>query len=485
MHILIPTAEIYPYAKVGGMGDMVAALSRHLSKLGHDVRIVLPYYRNIKNLNLDHQIFLNNFKVNLPFKTINCRVLEYLETDSGVILYFIDYPEYFDREGIYNDRQKDYPDNPERFIFFSYAALLLTKHFDFHVDVLHGHDWPTGLIMPLLKCGIKWSAQIEEVKTVFTIHNLAYQGNYPLSYFKSIGLPESFLHHQDGLEFFGQISFLKAGIAYADHITTVSITYAREIQTDAGGCGLQGLLQKRKESITGILNGIDESIWNPLTDSYLTNHYDISTIEQKKLCKQDLQQKMGLHPDLNIPLIGGISRLVFQKGFDIVASALVDLLAENIQFALLGTGDDQIESQLTEISKHYSNFKFYNGYSEHLAHLIIAGCDIFIVPSRYEPCGLTQLYSLKYGTIPVVHATGGLEDSVNNIKDSTGNGIKFSPLTPYNLKIAILKAVELYQDDRDRWKKIMINGMKENHNWDYQILQYHNLYRSLTRIMHP
>lgn len=473
---------MFPYAKTGGLADMVASLSRHLSHLGHDVKVILPYYRSIKEMKLLPEIFIDNLVVKTGKESTNCKIYEHLEVDSGVSVYFVEKNEYFNRSGFYNDSNIDYKDNAERFIFFAHAAVQLSRYFKSNIDILHCHDWQSALPIALLKADINIPEQLNKTHSVFTIHNLGYQGNFDSYNFSKTGLPTEYFS-TEGLEFYGQLSLIKAGIIYSDIITTVSPNYAKEIQTEDYGFGMEGILKKRKNHLIGILNGIDESIWNPAKDPCLICHFDHTTIEKKKICKVNLQEKMSLNRNTATPLIGGISRLIHQKGYDMVVSALPGLLSHDIQFVLLGTGEPALEEKFNQISKQYSNFKFYNGYNETLAHQIIAGSDIFIIPSRYEPCGLTQMYSLKYGTIPIVNATGGLEDSVRDIKNnlSTGTGIKFSPFSTANFIFNIIKTIELYKNEKNLWYKIMYNGMKENHSWQHRILQYHDLYRNLTR----
>lgn len=487
MHVLIVSSEIYPYAKTGGLADMVGSLAKSLSNLGHDVRVILPFYKNIYNLNLDVEVFVDSFTIKLGDEKLTCKIYEYLDINSGITLYLIEHLNYFNRNGFYNENNKDYPDNAERFIFFSKAAIKLCKFFQFNIDIIHCHDWQTGLIPAFLKSDVKnpkdnIPLQLKHTKSVFTIHNLGYQGNFPEYYYKMTGLPKAFFSI-DGLEFYGGISFLKAGIYYSDIITTVSSTYAKEIQTHKSGFGLDGLLKARRDKLIGIPNGIDENIWNPEIDTFLLSHYNSLNLENKKKCKTELQENFGLNINQDIPLIGGISRLVHQKGYDMVASVLPGLLSHNIQFVLLGTGDVDIENNFADLAKHYQNFKFYNGYNEHLAHLIIAGSDIFIIPSRYEPCGLTQMYSLKYGTIPIAHATGGLEDTIKDFNEinEEGNGLKFKSFSSSNFISSVIRATNIYKSNKNLWNKFMLNGMKENHNWSHRVLQYHNLYRNLLK----
>jgi len=487
MHVLIISSEMYPYAKTGGLADMVGSFSKSLSQLGHDVRVILPFYKQIYNMNLEIDIFAENFSISLGDEMISCNIYEYLDIDSGVTLYLIEQLNYFNRIGFYNENNKDYADNAERFIFFSKAAIKLCKFFNFNIDIVHCHDWQTGLIPAFLKANVKHPKdnippQLKHSKSIFTIHNLGYQGNFPKYFYKLTGLPENFFSI-NGLEFYGKMSFLKSGIFYSDMITTVSSTYAQDIQTPESGFGLDGLLKTRRDKLIGILNGIDENIWNPEIDTFLLPHYNSSNFENKIKFKAQLQENFGLTINPDIPLIGGISRLVHQKGYDMVANVLPNLLSHNIQFVLLGTGEINIENQFEDFSNKFQNFKFYKGYNEPLAHLIIAGSDIFIIPSRYEPCGLTQMYSLKYGTIPVAHSTGGLEDTIKNFNENTGegNGLKFKDFSSGNFVLAVLKAANIYKSNKNLWKKFIENGMKENHNWSHRVIQYHNLYRNLLK----
>lgn len=482
MHILKIASEAYPYSKTGGLADMVGDLSRHLSKLGHDVRVVLPYYKCTKEKKLDIEVLADDFKVVCGGKTVICRILKHLETSSSVRFYFIEQDKYFDRSELYNENNVDYPDNAERFIFFCNASVQMAKYFDFNVEVIHCHDWQSGLVPALIKSGAYKPSQLADAKTVFTIHNLGYQGNYPMSNFHMTGLPPEFAS-TEGLEFYSNMSLIKSGIIYSDVLTTVSPRYAAEIQTPQYGFGLDGLLKEKRNKLIGILNGIDENLWNPLSDPFLCCHYSEEAIEDKTNCKKSLQNKMNFIADPEVPLIGAISRIAHQKGHDMLARVLPGILSNDIQMIILGTGDPAIESSFEAISRHYNNFKFINAFDEPLSHQIIAGSDIFIVPSRYEPCGLTQMFALQYGTFPVVHATGGLDDTVKNFDPvtGTGNGVKFMPFSDIEFTSALVKAMTLFDRDKKLWKKILQNGMRENHSWDHRVLQYHNLYRSITR----
>lgn len=482
MHILTIASEAHPYSKTGGLGDMVGDLSRHLSKIGHDVRVVLPYYRCTKEKNLDIEIQTDDLRVNSGEKTVQCRILKYLEPSSSVRFFFVENDAYFDRPELYNENNVDYPDNAERFIFFCNAAMQLAKSFDFDVDIIHSHDWQAGLVPALFKAGVHLPKQLSKAKTVFTIHNLGYQGNYPMSYFKMTGLPPSYASTQ-GIEFYSNISLIKSGIVFSDMLTTVSQKYALEIQSPEFGFGFDGLIREKRNKLIGILNGIDENLWNPLSDPFISCHFGADSIETKAICKSNLQRKINFPQDPKTPLVGGISRIAYQKGHDMIARVLPGILSSDIHMVVLGTGDPEIERQFHEISRHYNNFKFINAFDEPLSHQIIAASDIFIVPSRYEPCGLTQMFALKYGTMPVVHATGGLDDTIKNIDPITekGNGFKFSPFSEIEFTSALFRAIALFDKDKNLWKKIIVNGMDENHSWEYRVMHYHNLYRSLAR----
>ncbi|MBN1620604.1 glycogen synthase GlgA [candidate division WOR-3 bacterium] len=482
MHILTVSSEAYPYSKTGGLADMVGDLSRHLAKLGHDVRVVLPYYRCTREKNLDTEIHAEDFKVICGDKTVTCRILKFIEESSSVRFYFVDQKGYFDRPELYNENNVDYPDNAERFIFFCNATVQMTKYFDFDVDIIHCHDWQTGLIPALIKTGFSKPSTLKEAKTVFTIHNIGYQGNYAMSNFHLTGLPPD-LASTSGLEFYQNMSLIKSGIIFSDFLTTVSPRYASEIQTPELGFGLNSLIKEKRNKLAGILNGIDDSHWNPMTDPFLCCHYGPEDLEEKTNCKKNLQNKMNFPPDPDIPLIGGISRIAHQKGYDMVASVLPGILSNDLQMVILGTGDPQIENQLENISRRCHNFKFIKAFDESLSHQIIAGCDIFMVPSRYEPCGLTQMFALKYGTFPVVHATGGLDDTVKNFDPvtGTGNGVKFTPFSDIEFTSALVKALTLFERDKALWKRVLKNGMLENHSWEHRVIQYHNLYRDMTR----
>ena len=478
MKILLASSEVFPFSKTGGLADMVGAMARALANAGHEVRVVTPLYRGIqkkypalRKVDWHFQLPLGGF-----YKSAE---LWELDEPSGLKIYFVDCPAYFDRAGIYHENNISYADNAERYIFFSKCVVHLARYLPWRPDVVHVHDWQVGLVPALIlqQDSEGWG---NPPATCLTIHNLAYQGVFPAAAFALTNLSKDFFH-TEGAEFFGLLNCLKAGIAYAGFITTVSPRYAREITTEEFGCGLDGLLRRRHKSLTGILNGVDYSEWNTTKNSHLFKPYSVSRIAGKKINKLELQKLFGLQVDESIPLFGTISRLAEQKGVDIQLGALAEMLNTKMQFVLLGSGSPEYERGYRDLARHFPNQVAVRiGYDESLSHRIEAGCDFFLMPSRFEPCGLNQMYSLRYGTIPIVRATGGLDDSVvdwaENAKSATG--IKFNGYSARALAKAIRKALVLYHQP----KLLAIcrhNAMKADFSWERTIGQYLRIYQNL------
>ncbi|RMF88822.1 MAG: glycogen synthase GlgA, partial [Nitrospinota bacterium] len=437
--ILYVTPEVAPLATTGGLGDVAGALPPTLRALGHDVRVVMPYYRAVKEKGIAVQPVGSVFPVPLGERNESCQILQ-AEMQGGVPLYLVQKDKYYDREFLYGPPQGDYPDNAERFIFFCRAIPEMVRREVFHPEVIHANDWQTGLIPVYLKTLYREDPRLQGIKTVFTIHNLAYQGLFWYFDLPLTGLPPS-LFSPEGIEFYGKISLMKAGIVFADVINTVSKKYREEIQTEAFGCGLDGVLRARRHVLYGILNGVDYQEWNPATDRYIVAHYDPEHLEGKRLCKQDLLSWYGLPQDEEKPVIGMVTRLVEQKGCDLVAEAMDRLLALGVSFVLLATGEERYQQLFQTLRQRYpAQVGVRIEFNHALAHKVVAGADMLLMPSRFEPCGLTQIYALKYGTIPVVHATGGLDDTIQNYKVKTGrgNGFKFQEYSA----TALLQKVE-------------------------------------------
>ena len=481
LKVLFLSSEVVPFAKTGGLADVAGALPGALKRMGADVRLVLPYYRLVREGNFQIRPVLRDLKIPLGGETLTVNVLE-THTEDGVPVYLIERDDLYDRPNLYGSAVGDYYDNLERFSFFSHAALILSEALLFSPDLIHCHDWQTGLVPALIKGPYGEPSTLSGTPTVFTVHNLGYQGLFPAGKLPVTGLSKTEFFHPEGLEFWGKISLLKAGIVYAQAVTTVSPTYAREIQTPEYGLGMEGILKKRRSSLHGILNGVDYGVWNPATDSHLPCTYSPRKMEGKHRCKESLIQEMGIDPSLTKkPLLGMISRLDNQKGFDLLIEILGEILELDVGFILLGSGDELIQKAIQEAAmRHRGQVGFEMGFDEPLAHRIMAGLDMFLIPSRYEPCGLTQIYALKYGTVPVVRATGGLDDTIVPFDPLTkkGNGFKFGPYKADAFASAIRQAVNLFQDPRV-WKKLMANGMKADFSWDKSARRYMEIYRSV------
>ena len=474
--ILFVTSEAHPFIKTGGLADVSGSLPKALAELSQDVCLILPKYRDLKIQGLPR--FLCSLKVD------NCLVnlLETQIPETNVRVLLVDYPEFFDYPGnpYLDETGQDRANNAERFTLFCKIAVEVAmdrSYQNWKADIVHCNDWQTGLVPALL------SLEKKRPATLFTIHNMAYQGIFPATQVNSLNLPSK-LWNAEGLEFYEQLSFLKGGLVYADHITTVSPTYALEIQTSEFGCGLEGLLSHRKKVLSGIINGIDSEHWNPATDNYLSENYQVDSIELKQHNKNALQQRLGLPVNNSVPLFGLISRLVAQKGIDLILDCLPEILTMPIQCVFLGAGDKIFEQQLQELAQQYpEKIAITLGYDESLAHLIEAGADIFLMPSRFEPCGLNQMYSQRYGTIPIVRKTGGLADTVvdslpHTIANKTATGIAFTEANTGSLLEAIKRSL-MYYNFPDAWKKIQRNGMRKDFSWHQSAEQYLKLYQSI------
>ena len=456
------TSEAAPFAKTGGLADVLGALPPALAKLGEEVVVVMPRYASIP---LDGAARIwddmplsvgpNSFAVSI----------DQVERE-GVRYRFVDCPELYGRAGVYGEGGVDYVDNHIRFALLNRAAIEIGRSI-FRPDIFHGHDWPAGLLAPYLR------ESDTGAKSVMTIHNLGYQGNFPASALGDLGLSPA-LFHPGGLEFWGSVNFLKAGIVWSDAITTVSPTYAKEIQTVEYGHGLDGVLRGRADSITGILNGVDYTEWDPHIDPCVRHHYSVRNLAGKRLEKRSLLKEVGLPLNEKRPLIGIVSRFAGQKGFDLVAAIAPELAEMDLAMVVLGSGEARFEEMFRDLAEAYpQKFAVQVGYDNGLAHRIEAGSDMFLMPSQYEPCGLSQMYSLRYGTVPIVRATGGLEDTV----DET-TGFKFAEYTPEALLDAIRQALEAWSE-RKAWLERMRQGMKKDFSWDAAAAGYQNLYRSL------
>jgi starch synthase len=477
LNIVFAASECVPFSKTGGLADVVGALPRALAELGHSVTVYLPRYQHTK-INAVRTALRS---VSVPFADQYrfCSVLDGGK-QSGVQFYFIDYPPFFDREGLYGTPAGDYPDNAERFALFSRAVLEASKVLGVP-DIFHCHDWQTALIPVLLRTVYAADPAFRDTATVFTIHNIGYQGVFPADRLPLLMLPED-LFSIPRMEFWGKINFLKGGLVFADRITTVSRKYSQEIQTPEFGFGLEGVLRGRAGDLSGILNGVDYNEWSPEKDKLILTQYSLGTIESKHGCKRDLLRQFGLegaNPEL--PVIGIVSRLAGQKGFDLIAEIADELSQMPLIMTVLGSGESRYEELFRDLSFRFPDkFALRTGYDNALAHKIEAGSDMFLMPSRYEPCGLNQIYSLKYGTVPIVRATGGLDDTIESWDPATarGTGFKFTGYTGEELLATVHTALAVFSD-RAAWKKLMMNGMVKDFSWNASAREYVKLYEVL------
>ena len=489
INILFASSEVDPFAKTGGLADVCSTLPKAIKDLGHEIRIMMPRYRFIseRKFRLHDIIRLKEIPipVNASMVTANVKSSFITNLKDKIQVYFLDNEEYFGREGLYQNpkAKEDYKDNDERFIFFCRGVLETLKRLGWQPDIIHCNDWQTGLIPAYLKTLYADDPFFKNVKTVFTIHNMAYQGAFPAESFQKSGLPkETFT--ANGVEAYGKFNFLKTALFYADVITTVSEKYAEEIcSSNELGVGLNGLLTFRKKNLYGILNGIDYTIWDPASDQHIYRKFDVKSIEAKADNKRSLAAKFNLPYSDTKPLIGAISRLVDQKGFELVLEVLDDIMKLDVQLVLLGSGDKNLEKKFETAQKKYSNrMGVFFGMDDELAHLIEAGSDMFLMPSKYEPCGLNQMYSMRYGTVPIVRATGGLDDTVEDLgANGKGTGFKFVKYDSKELLKTIQRAVKTFQQQPEEWKKLMRNGMTKDFSWEHSAKKYVNLYKELLR----
>jgi len=488
LKILFASSEVAPLSKTGGLADVSGSLPKAIKSLGHDVRVVTPFYKMAKKMAKSTKKVINRLNVPVSDRQVPASV-EMTQLDGSVPVYLIKKDSYFSRDELYTTRQGDYKDNAERFVFFSRAILEMLKHIDFKPDIIHCNDWQTGLIPAYLKILYSNQNGFQDIKSIFTIHNLGYQGIFWALDMHLTNLPWD-IFTMDGIEFYGNISFLKAGLVYADTLTTVSKGYSKEIQTQEYGLGMEGILQKRQKDLYGIVNGADYDHWSPENDPYIVASYDKTNLENKTKCKLDLLQEFGLKAKPTTPIIGLISRLADQKGFDILAESMNDLMKMDLIFILLGTGDQKYQELFTNISDKYpKKTGIRMAFDNALAHKIEAGSDMYLMPSKYEPCGLNQIYSLKYGSIPIVRATGGLDDTITDIHADPrrGNGFKFSEYTSKALISTVKRAIEYYAH-KEAWAQLVWKAMAIEFSWEKSAREYLKLYqetikkRSLTLV---
>lgn len=476
LRILLISPEVEPFAKTGGLADVAGALPKALERLGHDVRVFMPRYRGIDQHAGPLRTLLPQLRIPIADRAVEGALLEG-RMGRAIPVYFLQRDHYYDRESLYTTPQGDYADNCERFIFFCRAAVEAIRTLPWTPQVVHANDWQSGLVPVYLETLYRDDFKLSRVATLFTVHNLAYQGLFWHYDMPMTGLGWD-LFTPAGIEFYGKINFLKGGLVFSDLLTTVSRTYAREIQTQEFGCGLEGVLQERSADLHGVVNGIDYEIWNPATDAEIPKRYNPDDLEGKRACKLALQEELGLQPDPR-PLIGMVTRLAEQKGLDLVSAAMPAMVAEGVQLLVLGSGEPAIEQALVETAQHYpGHVSIRLGYDAALARRIYAGADGFLMPSRYEPCGLGQLISLRYGTVPIVRRTGGLADTVSEFDpgQGTGNGFVFDHSTAEALLGALRRAVETYRQP-PLWRQLVRNGMADDFSWEASAREYVALYR--------
>jgi starch synthase len=503
LKLLLAASEVVGFAKTGGLADVAGSLPRALARRGHDCAVILPLYRCVRTGRVPLQPTNLHFTLPIGGRTVSGSLWRATLPGSTVAVYLVEQPEYYERDdpregrGFYqftlpNGQKRDYPDNCERFVFFSRAVLEALRLLDDWPEVIHANDWQTGLVPVYLR--EEYSRhntpdlrnRYNRIRTLFTIHNLAYQGLFWHWDMLLTGLDgRLFNYHQ--LEFHGQLNLLKAGIVFADALSTVSPTYAREIQTPYYGVGLQGVLSARRQVLYGIVNGVDYDVWNPATDPHLPAHYTLETVQEGKApCKAALQKRFLLAEKPGTPLLGVVARLVEQKGIELIGQAADRLLRQELQLVVLGDGELNYQHMLMELSNRFpGQVGLYFGFDEPLAHQIEAGADLFLMPSLYEPSGLNQLYSMRYGTPPVVRATGGLADTVvdctpETLAADTTTGFSFVPALPDALLETVQRALSIYRNQPETWLRVVRCGMRQDWSWDRSAAEYEAVYRRIT-----
>ncbi|RDI44381.1 glycogen synthase GlgA [Falsibacillus pallidus] len=474
MKLLFVVSECVPFAKSGGLADVAGALPKKLKERGHDIRVMMPKYGQIPLEFKEKMQHACDFRVQMGWRNQYCGI-EKLEWE-GIVYYFVDHEYYFNRSEMYG-----HFDDGERFSFFCRAVLESFEHLSFFPEIIHCHDWHTGMVPLCLRADYQRKSGYEFIKTVYTIHNLQFQGIFPKSVFTDLlNIDESYYNSRLA-EFYGNVNFMKAAIATADQITTVSRTYSKEILTEYYGEKLDGILSKRSASLKGILNGIDYDLYDPVNDPWLIKNYDADSLDGKEANKLNLQESFQLPVSTDIPVAAMISRLTEQKGIDLIRGVFHEILAHDVQLIILGTGDAEYENFVREMADHYpQKVRVVIGFDEQLAHKIYAGADLFLMPSKFEPCGLGQLIAMRYGSVPVVRETGGLKDTVLPFNEFTneGNGFSFSNYNAHDMLFTIERALKFYHD-QSKWKHIVQNAMKQNHSWEASASHYEELYSSL------
>lgn len=472
MKILFAASEGLPFSKTGGLADVIEALPKALALQGHEVAVVLPRYRGTKASGVAIPSLTIPVGPQLRFPAVADGGIV-----SGVRYFFVDDPEYFDRDGLYGGSRGDYADNAERYSEFCRATIEIVKHV-WRADVLHCHDWQTGLIPVFLRSTYAADPAVNNIPVVFTIHNMGYHGQFGREVLDRAGIPVG-VFHPGGIEFYGNVNFLKGGLVFSDYLTTVSRKYAQEIQTPEFGYGLDGVARSRADRLVGILNGVDYSAWDPETDKRIAARFSARDLTGKQVCKAALLEAFGLPRDnLTRPVVGIVSRFADQKGFDLIADRAHDLMHEDLTLVVLGTGERRYEEFFRALASAYPGRAGVKiAYDDALAHQIEAGADMFLMPSRYEPCGLNQIYSLKYGTVPIVRATGGLDDTIEpfDLEHGTGTGFKFTEYSGSALVQCVRRALQHFVDERI-WRRIQWNGMAKDFSWRTPAAEYAKLY---------
>ncbi len=485
MKILFVSAEAYPFSKVGGLGDVVGALPGALAKTGVEIVVITPAYGTIDRQSHNLESSPYRFSVQLENETVDCGLSRWISPGhSNHLVYFIENEQYFGSRGIYENKSgKPYEDNDKRFLLLSRASLEICKVLHWIPNLIHCHDNHTAPIPVYLKTRFSDYSQFQNTKTLLTLHNIAYQGIVDMERRGIYDFPDKLFYPTAPMEWYGQINILKAGIVFADAVSTVSPTHAKEIMTDEVlSAGLKSVIYEYQQHVFGILNGVDYSIWSPATDIFISKQYSPDSLGDKRINKAALLDDTGLDNGLlDKPLIGMVSRLVEQKGIPVLLEALDRIMAQDVGLIILGSGDESYQQELRKFAKLYAKrMKIDFSYNNPLSHKIMAGCDIFLMPSRYEPCGITQMVSLKYGTVPVAHKTGGLADTILDWDGKWGNGFLFGDYSADDLVKSISLAVSIYYK-KEEWHQIMLNGMKADFSWRQSAWQYQALYKQLIK----
>jgi starch synthase len=483
VNILLATSEAVPFAKTGGLADVCGALPVELTRLGHQAAVILPAYRQVRYCGQPIRPLGIDFIVPIGSKMVTGHLLQSVMPDGKTPVYLVEQDQYFDRDQLYSVDGKDYVDNCERFVFFSRAVLEAIRLLDLHVDVLHANDWQTGLVPAYLEIEYHSIPRYQRIASVLTVHNISYQGQFWHWDMLLTGLDWKYFNWRQ-MEFHGNLNLLKTGMVFADAISTVSPRYSQEIQSGPLGCGLEGVLQYRRDSLFGILNGIDPREWNPATDLHLAANYSADDVEKvKPICKAAVRKELGLPRESTAPLIGFVGRLTDQKGLDLIVDVMQHTLqTSDVHWAILGTGQPKYHKLLQNLAERFpQKVALRLEFSNPLAHRIEAGADLFMMPSRFEPCGLNQLYSLRYGTVPLVRATGGLADTIIGydpaLPNPAANGFVFQEYSPLALSECLRQACETYQRRPEVWRQLIATGMSQDWSWAQSAKKYVDMYR--------